>query len=52
MIDSLSLLLTHSLLVLAAWRFMQMSDHDPDEKALRGDTGPKSWTATGRKSER
>ncbi len=48
MIDSFSLLLTHSLLLLAAWRFMQMSDHDPDEKAVRGDTGATSWAKAGR----
>ena len=31
MIDNLSLLLTHSLMLLAAWRFMKLARRDPDE---------------------
>ena len=42
MIDNFALLLTHSLLLLTAWKFIKLADRDPDESQQKKAEG--GWT--------
>jgi len=49
MIDNFSLFLTHSLMLLAAWRMLQMMKADPEERGVIGNEGSRQWPKRSKK---